>query len=148
VGTFYSWLLDVAGFTTQTVLLLLILYKPSFPVVRLEISTLPPLTLKSWRKKKYVVLREFIKYMFWFLIETALHIIRFFLCWGMNIQNSEVKPVLYMTFYHQQTLPSVIPMYKKILFLIHDFHSHFHRKCIIACWFFASPLLPDLLYLH
>jgi hypothetical protein len=40
--------------------------------------------------------RELIEYTFQFLIETVLHIINFILCWGMNIQYNDMKPLSIM----------------------------------------------------
>jgi hypothetical protein len=39
-----------------------------------------------------MVFTEFIKYTFQFLIEAVFHNINFILCWGMNIQNNNMKP--------------------------------------------------------
>jgi hypothetical protein len=44
-----------------------------------------------------MVFKEFIEYSLQFLIEAVFHIISFILCWGMNIQNNDMKPA---TAYH------------------------------------------------
>jgi hypothetical protein len=37
-----------------------------------------------------MVRREFIEYMLQFPIEAVLRIMNFILCWGMNVQNSDI----------------------------------------------------------
>jgi hypothetical protein len=38
------------------------------------------------------VFKKFIKYMFYFIVETVIYINNFILCWGMDIQNNDIAP--------------------------------------------------------
>jgi hypothetical protein len=39
-----------------------------------------------------MILREYIKYMFWFFADPELYVISFVLWWGINIQNDDITP--------------------------------------------------------
>jgi hypothetical protein len=80
------WFLDVAKFSTLTPLSLLTSCKLSFPIVGLKMSSLPTLAFLISQQNFHMVFREFIKYMFQFLIEAIFHTISFILCkiWGFH----------------------------------------------------------------
>jgi hypothetical protein len=59
------------------------LFKFSFPMVGLKMSSLPTLPIKS-PDKIFMLYREF--------IETSLYIISFIFCWSMNVQNNGMTP--------------------------------------------------------
>jgi hypothetical protein len=37
---------------------------------------------------------ELIKYLFQLFVESVFYIINFVLCWGMNIENNDITPVI------------------------------------------------------
>jgi hypothetical protein len=39
-----------------------------------------------------LLFREFIEHTFYFLVEAVLQNVTFILCWGMNVQNNDIRP--------------------------------------------------------
>jgi hypothetical protein len=58
-----------------------------------QISSLPTLAIKSPNKIFILLLREFIKCMFYFNIEPVLDIISHIFSWELNFQNNYITPV-------------------------------------------------------
>jgi hypothetical protein len=91
-----------------------------------------------------MVLREFIKHTFKFLVEAALHIVNFVPRWRMGIQNNSMKPATSL-YYDILSLTNsilltadMILLHMKKLYLIHGSHSPLHRKCVFFFWFGAT----------
>jgi hypothetical protein len=150
VGTLYFWLryLDMAKLTTLTPVSLLILCKLSFSIVILKMSSLPTLALNS-----PMVFREFMDYMFQFLIEAVSHIINFIRAWTLRtmIWNQYTLIIMYgILSLTDSTLltADMILLCTKILYPIHSSHSPFNRKMYIIllvwchCPCIWTPALP------
>jgi hypothetical protein len=75
-----------------------------------------------------MVFKEFIEYTFQFLVEAVLHI-SFIFCWGMNVQNNDIKSAPYSCYLCHPSINStlstadIILLWTKKNYLIHDSHS-------------------------
>jgi hypothetical protein len=104
-----------------------------------------------------MVFKELVEYTFQFLMEAIFHIISFILCWGMNIQNNNMKLVTSQYYVWLPITNKLNPlnhwydslMYKKTLYPIHGSHSPFHRKmCILLVQCHCPPIWPPTLPLN
>jgi hypothetical protein len=79
-----------------------------------------------------MVFWEFIKYMFQFLVEAALHIIYFILCWGMNVQNKDISLVTSQYYVQHLVTNKCNPLTADMSYMHVRAGAHIHKTCIYS----------------
>jgi hypothetical protein len=149
--------LDVAKFINLTPLALLISCELSFSIVGLKMSSLPTLALKSPSRIFLWYLGNLSNTRSEFLVEAVLSIISFIFCSSMNVQNNDITPATSQYYVWHPITNKLNPLNcwydslnaQKKLYLIHDFHSPFHRKmCVLPpVRHHSPPIWPPALSL-